>query len=53
MREALREYEDRCVRAARDAGATWAEIGEATGMARQNAERRFRHVEQERKDAAK
>lgn len=41
LRLALRRYDRECVRAARKAGATWQEIGEAVGMARQNAQRKF------------
>lgn len=44
MRTALRVYDDECVLAARAAGATWAEIGKATGMERQNAQRKWGHL---------
>src|SRR3712207_4222281 len=44
-RTALRAYDEDCVAAALAAGATWEEIGQATGMARQNAHRKYRHLE--------
>lgn len=44
LRVALRAYDEDCVWAARRAGATWQEIGEALGMARQNAQRKFSHL---------
>lgn len=44
-RDAIREYEDACVIAARKQGATWGEIGRALNMARQNVQRRFAHLE--------
>lgn len=44
MRTALRAYDESCVAAARRAGATWAEIGQAAGMERQNAQRKWSHV---------
>jgi hypothetical protein len=40
-RDALRIYEHECVEAARKAGATWQEIGDALGMPRQNAQRKY------------
>jgi hypothetical protein len=43
-RAALRAYDEACVAAARRGGATWDEIGRATGMARQNAQRKWGHV---------
>jgi hypothetical protein len=42
-RAAIEEYEHACVRASRKAGATWEEVGNALGMARQNAQRKFGH----------
>lgn len=47
-REAIREYEDACVLAARKRGATWTEIGDALDMARQNVQRRFAHLDDAR-----
>lgn len=44
MRVALRAYDERCVFAARMAGATWQEVGDALGMPRQNAHRRYSHL---------
>jgi hypothetical protein len=44
VRVALRAYDEECVHAARRAGATWEEIGDALGMARQNAQRKFSHI---------
>lgn len=44
LRVALRAYDEECVYAARMAGATWEEVGEAIGMARQNAQRKFSHL---------
>ncbi|WCB91722.1 hypothetical protein DSM104299_00398 [Baekduia alba] len=44
MRIALRAYDERCVAVARRAGATWEEIGQAVGMAKQNAQRKWSHV---------
>lgn len=44
FRSWLNDYEAQLVVAARKGGATWAEIGEAIGMARQNAERKFRQA---------
>jgi len=40
-RTALRDYERTLVRAARRQDATWEEIGDALGIPRQNAHRRF------------
>src|SRR5687768_14066942 len=48
MRVALRAYDEACVHAARQAGATWAEIGENLGMARQNAQRKYSHLPEPR-----
>lgn len=45
----LDSYELELVAAARDAGHTWVEIGDALGIARQNAERKFRQVELRRR----
>src|SRR3954462_3917735 len=45
VRIALRAYDERCVYAARSAGASWQEIGDTLGMARQNAQRRYSHVQ--------
>lgn len=45
----LSTYEFELIEAARTAGHTWAEIGEASGMARQNAQRKFRQVELRRR----
>lgn len=42
LRSWLEDYEERCVVAARNAGATWAQVGDAVDMARTNAERKFR-----------
>jgi hypothetical protein len=43
-RAALSSYDEECVWAARKAGATWQEIGDALGMERQNAQRKFAHL---------
>lgn len=43
-RVALMVYDEACVAAARRGGATWADVAEATGMARQNAQRKWSHV---------
>ena len=51
-RAALSSYDEQCVRAARDANATWSDVGDALGLARQNAERKYRHVEQARREEA-
>jgi hypothetical protein len=48
MRVALRAYDESCVHAARQAGATWAEVGDALGMARQNAQRKYSHLPEPR-----
>ena len=48
VRGALRAYDEECVYAARMAGATWAEIGDALGMARQNAQRKYSHLPEPR-----
>lgn len=44
MRVALRAYDKECVFAARMAGATWREIGDALGTERQNAQRKYSHL---------
>jgi hypothetical protein len=44
VRTALRAYDEDCVSAALKAGATWQEIGDALGTARQNAYRKYRHL---------
>jgi hypothetical protein len=44
VRRALRSYDEECVYAARMAGATWQEIGDALGMPRQNAQRKYSHL---------
>lgn len=44
VRTALRAYDEDCVFAARQAGASWEDIGQATGMARQNAQRKWSHL---------
>ena len=44
LRVALRAYDEECVWAARKAGAIWQEVGEALGMARQNAQRKYSHL---------
>jgi hypothetical protein len=49
VRVALRAYDESCVHAARTAGASWQEIGEALGMARQNAQRKFGHLPEPRR----
>lgn len=41
LRVALSAYDEDCVWAARRAGATWQEIGDTLGIARQNAQRKF------------
>ncbi len=41
-RAGLRHYEHRLVDTAKRRGATWADIGDAVGIHRQNAHRRFR-----------
>ena len=49
MRVAMRAYEEECVFAARMGGATWQEVGEALGMARQNAQRKYSHLPEPRR----
>ena len=44
LRTALRAYDEECVAAARMAGATWQEVGDALGMERQNAQRKYSHL---------
>jgi hypothetical protein len=48
IRVALRAYDEASVHAARQAGATWQEIGDALGMARQNAQRKYSHLPEPR-----
>jgi hypothetical protein len=48
VRDQLRRYDEECVYAARMAGATWEEVGDALGMARQNAQRKYGHLPQPR-----
>src|SRR4051794_14237985 len=51
LRLALRQYEEECVYEARRAGATWEEVGEALGTARQNAHRKYGHLDPRCDDA--
>lgn len=44
MGQALRSYDEECVYAARKAGATWQEVGDALGIPRQNAQRKYGHL---------
>jgi hypothetical protein len=44
LRTALRAYDEECVAAARRAGATWEQIGQAVAIPRQNAQRKWSHV---------
>jgi hypothetical protein len=44
LRVSLRAYEEECVHAARKAGATWQEVGDALGIPRQNAQRKYSHL---------
>lgn len=44
LKAAVTDYESICVEAAREAGASWTEIGNATGQARQNAQRKWAHA---------
>jgi hypothetical protein len=46
LRSALRVYERQLVIEARREGATWEQIGAALNTQKQNAHRRFRHVEE-------
>lgn len=48
MRRALRLYEDSLVFAARQQGASWADVGDALDITRQVAHRRFSHLERNR-----
>jgi len=43
-RDAAEELERAHVKAARDAGCTWAEIGKLYGLTKQGAQQRFREV---------
>ena len=43
IREAAEELEAASVEAARDAGATWSEIGATYGLTKQGAQQRFRN----------
>ena len=45
LKTALRAYENTLVASARRDGASWTDIGDALGIARQNAYRRFHHVD--------
>lgn len=48
LRTDLVPYEEAVVTAARQGGQTWAEIGSVLGLARQNAQRKFSHLEEAR-----
>ncbi len=48
LRADLARYEELCVAKARKGGATWTQIGGLLGMARQNVQRKYSHVEQAR-----
>ncbi|MBA2637329.1 MAG: hypothetical protein H0U79_03750 [Solirubrobacterales bacterium] len=48
LRADLSKYEEACVATARKGGATWTEIGGLLGMARQNVQRKYAHVEEAR-----
>jgi hypothetical protein len=52
LREAAEELEAAQVEAARQAGATWIEIGACYGLTKQGAQQRFRAVRNQAKAAA-